>query len=217
MTGPVAITCAAIVLAGGRGSRLGGVRKAEVDLAGHRLVDVVCDACAGCDPVVVVGHEDLEVPSGVVRTREEPAYAGPAAALAAGLEALDAQGACPDWVLCLGCDQPGAPVVVPALVQAAATTPDEVEAIAASSTASEADDDAGPRIEWMLSILRRDALDRAVAECRAERGPDALVDASMRRLLSGLGWMHTSVPAGATDDIDTWDDHARWQNRTMTT
>lgn len=250
MTHESGVAAAAVILAGGRGSRLGGVRKADLVVGGRRLLDVVIDACEGCAPIVVVGEDDLEVPPGVLCTREEPAFSGPAAALAAGLAALRghrsrAGGALPEWVLCLGCDQPGAPDAVPALIEAAATAPPEIDAISAcassaysestahptpsTSTPSElreetsdirveppevrvGDGDSGPRIEWMLAILHTEALARAIAD----RG-EGLVDCSMRRLLAPLRWAHAPVSHHATDDIDTWEDHARWLRRAEAT
>lgn len=237
MTRDSGVAAAAIVLAGGRGSRLGGVRKADLVVGGRRLLDVVLDACVGCDPVVVVGHEDLAVPPGVIVTRESPPYAGPAAALGAGLDAIDlsaSQGAdVPDWVLCLGCDQPGVADAVPALRRAAAEVADDVDAITACASVSPSlaahpdqlreitrveraespevrrgGGDSAHRIEWVLSILRTDALARTIAA-----QDDGLVDCSMRRLLGALRWSYTPVPASTIDDIDTWEDHARWEQR----
>lgn len=254
MTGDAGVAAAAVILAGGRGSRLGGVRKADLVVGGRRLLDVVLDACAGCAPVVVVGEADLVVPPGVLRTREDPPFSGPASGLAAGLAAArtaaEGSGTMPGWVLCLGCDQPGAPGVVPALIEAAVTAPPEVDAISARASTVPAEPidlsphvtapaavipapfelremmceegteppevssgggGGGAQIEWMLSIIRRDALARVVAD----HGPTGPVDCSMRRLLGPLRWACTPVAAGTTGDIDTWDDHARWQQRVV--
>ncbi|XVV06848.1 molybdenum cofactor guanylyltransferase [Actinosynnema sp. CA-248983] len=60
----------AVVLAGGRGSRLGGVDKAAVEVGGRTLLDHALDAVRGARRTVVVGPEK-PVP-GVVWTREEP-------------------------------------------------------------------------------------------------------------------------------------------------
>ena len=46
---------AAIILAGGRASRLGGADKASVEVDGRALLDHVLDAVEGCSPVIVVG------------------------------------------------------------------------------------------------------------------------------------------------------------------
>uniref|UniRef100_UPI001296F0A6 NTP transferase domain-containing protein n=1 Tax=Cumulibacter manganitolerans TaxID=1884992 RepID=UPI001296F0A6 len=97
----------AIILAGGRGSRLGGVDKAQVDLAGAPLIDRPLAACATARRVVVVGppsavahlrgSQERYAPDSVTGspadrvqvTREQPPGGGPAAATAAGLAALD--------------------------------------------------------------------------------------------------------------------------------
>ena len=76
----------AIVLAGGRGSRLGGVSKPGVTVGGRRLLDIALAAVASARQVVVVG--DLPVPDGVRLTREDPPFGGPVAGVAAGFEFL---------------------------------------------------------------------------------------------------------------------------------
>lgn len=195
------VTPAAVVLAGGRGTRLGGVRKADLVVDGHRLLDVVLDAVASCSPVVVVGESELVVPDSVHLTREDPPFSGPAAALGAGIAMIERLGVIPDWVLCLGVDQPGVAGAVPRLIEASTHAPAAVEAITASGT------DAA-RIEWVCSILRL----RALADAVSARGPAGLVDISMRSLLGDLHRTHVAVPDDATDDIDTWEDLTRWQN-----
>jgi len=77
-----------VVLAGGRARRMGGAPKPVLEVGGRRLVDVALDALAGARRRVVVG--DLAVPGGVLLTREEPAGAGPVAALAAALPLVEA-------------------------------------------------------------------------------------------------------------------------------
>ncbi|WP_300683399.1 NTP transferase domain-containing protein [Nocardioides sp.] len=89
----------AIVLAGGRGSRLGGVDKGALLYDGLTLLDRALRAVAAAGRVVVVGGP---VPSPEVRARfaavggtdvmhvvEEPAGSGPAAGVAAGVMALE--------------------------------------------------------------------------------------------------------------------------------
>ncbi|HCS59936.1 MAG TPA: molybdopterin-guanine dinucleotide biosynthesis protein, partial [Microbacterium sp.] len=46
---------AAIILTGGRASRLGGVDKASVEIDGIPLVDHVYAAVTGCAPIIAVG------------------------------------------------------------------------------------------------------------------------------------------------------------------
>lgn len=74
-------TVGAIVLTGGRASRLGGVDKARLAVAGRPMVEAVLGAArAVAGPVRTVG------PGG--DTREDPPHSGPVAGIAAGLRAL---------------------------------------------------------------------------------------------------------------------------------
>lgn len=77
----------AVVLAGGRGARLGGVDKAGVEIGGRTLLDRVLDAVGDAREVVVVG-EPAPTERPVTFTRESPRHGGPAAGLLAGLDAL---------------------------------------------------------------------------------------------------------------------------------
>src|SRR5690349_15006086 len=90
----------AIVLAGGRGSRLGGVDKAALELGGESLLDRTFRALAGARRVVVAG-DPRPVPAGVVVVQEEPRFAGPAAAIGAAMREVGAA-----YVFLAGCDQP---------------------------------------------------------------------------------------------------------------
>ncbi len=45
----------AIIVAGGQGSRMGGVSKADLDIGGRRLLDIVLSAVTGAATTVVVG------------------------------------------------------------------------------------------------------------------------------------------------------------------
>ena len=82
----------AVVLAGGRGRRLGGPAKPAVAVAGRPMLGRVLAAVAGATARVVVGPPELAplVPAGVSLVLEEPPGGGPVAALAAGLAAIPA-------------------------------------------------------------------------------------------------------------------------------
>jgi molybdopterin-guanine dinucleotide biosynthesis protein A len=87
-----------IVLAGGRGSRLGGVLKPAVQVAGRSLLSRVLDARPLAQQAVVVGPADARPAAidahgnavSVIWALEDPPFGGPVAGLAAGLAALDA-------------------------------------------------------------------------------------------------------------------------------
>ncbi|MDQ6526934.1 NTP transferase domain-containing protein [Nocardioides sp. LHD-245] len=78
---------AAIVLAGGQGSRLGGVDKASIELDGRPLLEHALDAVVDASEVVVVGHP-VPTERPVTFVREEPRFGGPAAGLLTGRDLL---------------------------------------------------------------------------------------------------------------------------------
>lgn len=189
MSGPVEFD--AVVLAGGQGSRLGGVSKADLVVGGVRLLDLVLDAARDARARVVVG--DVEVPEGVRLTREDPPATGPAAGLAAGLAAITDPA---PWTLVLACDLPDATGVVPSLIDAAATA----DAVSDGCCASGPDGS----LQWLLGLYRTDALRRAVAAYGDPR------NRSVRGMLAPLALTGVQPADGLTDDLDTWADHARW-------
>jgi molybdenum cofactor guanylyltransferase len=84
---------AAVILAGGRGERLGGAVKAVLRVSGVRLVDRVLARVATCDPLIVAhGPHDpsaLGLPDKVTGVADLPGdYAGPLAGFAAAVAAL---------------------------------------------------------------------------------------------------------------------------------
>ena len=80
----------AIILAGGRSSRLGGVPKSGLIFDGATLLERSLRAADAAGRIVVVGPDPGDLPDGVLSCREDPPFAGPAAAIAAGLGALAA-------------------------------------------------------------------------------------------------------------------------------
>ena len=97
-------TLRALVLAGGRSTRLAGRHKPAIPVGGVPIVARVIAALrtAGADPLVV--GDPAGVPDGVPVIREDPPLAGPLAAVAAGIAALDA--ARDGVVLLIGGDMP---------------------------------------------------------------------------------------------------------------
>jgi len=106
----------AIILAGGRGARLGAPSKPDLHVAGRRMLDIALAAAGSANRIVVVG--DVDVPDHVLRTREEPVFGGPVAGLAAGLAALTSPA---EWLLLLACDLPDAEAAVARLLTAGPT------------------------------------------------------------------------------------------------
>lgn len=179
----------AVVLAGGRASRL-GTPKPGLVVAGRPLLEHALAAASAARATVVVGPDEL-ADARYALTREDPPFGGPAAGIAAGLAALPDDGAAP-WVLVLACDVPRAADAVPLLLAAAAGA--RVDAVRAVR---------GGRDQWLVGLYRRDALDAAVARFRAEGGLDG---APAHRLLGGLDARTVEDRAGLTDDVDTWQD-----------
>ncbi len=182
----------AIVLAGGRGSRLGGVQKPAVRLGGRRLLDIALGAASGARRVVVVG--DVEVPAGVLLTREDPPFGGPVAGVAAGFAALEDHAG---WTLLLASDLPDAEAAVAALFRARPEAGHEGMCLL----------DADGRLQWLLGCYRSAALARRLGE----RGDPPVT--AMHRLLSPLQLL--GVPAGGASvaDLDTPQDAAAWAAR----
>ncbi|WP_313902478.1 NTP transferase domain-containing protein [Arthrobacter sp. KBS0703] len=109
----------AIVLAGGRSSRLGGTPKSALMYDGATLLERSIAAAGGARRIVVVGPEPADLPAGILSCREDPPFAGPAAAIAAGLAGLRRARAADEddaaLVLVLACDMPRAADAVGAL------------------------------------------------------------------------------------------------------
>jgi molybdopterin-guanine dinucleotide biosynthesis protein A len=161
---------------------------------GATLLERSLTAAAGARHTAVVGPETVGLPGGVLTTREEPSFAGPAAAIAAGLAALrEADPA--DLVLVLACDMPRVGDAVQALLDALPGA--AADGVMASS--------ADGRQQPLAGFYSTAALERAVQEAAAR---NALVHGSVFALLARLDVQAVVVPAGSTDDVDTWDDAA---------
>ena len=183
----------AIIVAGGRGSRLGGVVKADLQVGGQRLLDRVLAAARHAQQRVVVGQVD--VPAGVMQVVEDPPGSGPAAGLVAGLDAIAAPA---EWTLILACDLPGAEQAVPQLLAAAMDGGDADGHCLGSG-------DGTP--QWLLGIHRSDALRRAASDYGDPR------QRSVRGLLAPLRLDVIADPEGVGKDVDTWGDYEAWDRR----
>jgi len=191
----------AVILAGGKGSRLGGLSKPiALGREGETLLDMVIRAASEAERIVVVG--DVPARDGILLARESPPFSGPASALACGLGILSANPA--PFTLVLAADQPDVGPAVAALVQALMTTDGRQEdgAIAIDAT---------NRDQYLIGIYSTAALRKRLLALNAaspSRAPTT-ADLSMRSLISGLVLARVTVPLGSADDVDTWDDAAR--------
>lgn len=185
----------AVLLAGGRASRLGGSDKTAFTVSGSTLLERAVEAAQDARHSVVVGLRDgTAPPSGVILTREDPPWSGPVAALEAGLDALRSSPA--PLTLVLACDLPRAPEAVATLRRAAGIDPrDGVIAV---------DDE--ERRQPLLALYRSAAL-RDRLDVLALAGPVAGL--SFRRFLEGLDLVEMHVPSDLSADVDTPEDAAR--------
>lgn len=98
-----------IILAGGQGTRMGGVDKAAVQLNGRRLLDYLLERLGSGHNVVVVSPHPVE---GVITTSEQPPFGGPVAGIAAGVAALPQT---EEFTAVLAVDAPYSAEMLPAL------------------------------------------------------------------------------------------------------
>ena len=182
MTGAPRSAVGAVVLAGGTSRRWDGADKTRAVVDGLSLLDHALAALPTEAAVVVVGPE-RPTPRPVRWTREEPAGAGPAAGLQAGLRAL------PDDlpVVVLAADLPRAAALVDTLL----STP--------LGGGARVLTDEGGRAHWTSVLLSPDA-------ARTVRDLPDLADASLHSVFEHLDVTLAPAPAGATHDLDTPDD-----------
>jgi molybdopterin-guanine dinucleotide biosynthesis protein A len=183
----------AVVLAGGAGSRLGGVDKAAIVIDGRTLLAHALDAVAGASRRIVVGPAQPDLPPDVTIVREEPTGGGPVAAVDAGLQEVAS-----DVVVVLACDMP---LVTSYVVDALVGT---LQNALACTPASGAVDgvllrDEERRRQPLAAAYRTAPLRRAVAGLPTPGG------AAMRQLLEELQLRELRAPGAIALDCDTWE------------
>lgn len=200
----------AVVLVGGRSTRMGGGTKPLLEVAGRTLFDRAVAALtdAGCRPIVAAGPV-LDAASPVHWVREDPPFTGPAAAIAAalggagvdaaGVEAAagreSAPGRAAAWTMLLAGDLPRVDRVVAKLRALARSGVRGVDAHVFM---------AAGHPQWLAGVYRTEAVRAAIAAL----GP-GIEGASCRALLGGLEIAWISDDSGITADIDTPEDLAR--------
>ncbi len=182
----------AVLLAGGRASRMSGIDKTALVADGLALSDHAVAAAARARSVVLVGLRDgRSAPDGVVVTREDPPFGGPVAGIAAGLVAVPEPA---PWTLVLACDLVRPERAVDALLRAADDTADVDGFVAV---------DEDGRRQPLLALYRSSALREAV---QALGDP---TDAAVRRLTAGLRLVEVPLSDGLCADVDEPADAAR--------
>jgi molybdopterin-guanine dinucleotide biosynthesis protein A len=175
---------AAIILAGGRGSRLGGVDKAGIELGGRTLLDWSLDAVIDAREVVVVGTP-VPTERPVTFVRESPRYGGPVAGMLTGLDALQRV---PAYVGVVAVDMPHLTHGTWRRLLDAASGADGARLI-------------GPDGHWQLAL--------ALATARLQEvRPDyeGQHDHPLTALLGRLDLASVPAQGREHEDIDTWED-----------
>lgn len=209
----IASTFGAILLVGGRATRMGGGVKPLLEVGGRTLLSRALAAVtdAGCAPILAVGPE-LDPDPRLRWVREDPPFSGPAAAIAAAVAALEhragdggsddgddgddgGDGGGAEWMLVLAGDLPHADRVVTRLTSAASSAPPHADAVVLTA-------DGHP--QWLAGVYRTHALHAAIRAATGE-----LADSSCRALLGGLDITWLADEDGITADIDTPADLAR--------
>ncbi|WP_067860102.1 NTP transferase domain-containing protein [Nocardia shimofusensis] len=159
-------TADAIVLAGGRASRMGGVDKPGLVIGGRSMLDAALAAVADCARTVVVGPPRPNLAADIRQVRETPAGTGPVAAIDAGLGELGESGAA--LVAVLAADMPF-------------LTAEAVDELRGRAVASDVDAvfaaDADGRPQYLVGVWRRSAL-RAALD-----GLDSVVNQPMKAIV----------------------------------
>lgn len=192
------MTIATVILAGGRGSRLGGADKARVRIDGATLLSRAIAAArdAGSASVTIAGPAVAdETAADIAWAREDPPFTGPAAALVAVLTAADPG---PEWTLVLACDLVRPDLAVRQLLRDLPLLPADTDGLCLA--------DASGRPQWLTGIYRTGALRDAASAL-----PDAGRDAAVRRLMDDLAIAAVRAEPEAIADIDTWDDLRQWE------
>ncbi|KRB38735.1 molybdenum cofactor guanylyltransferase [Microbacterium sp. Root180] len=183
----------AILLAGGRASRVDGAAKPLFEVGGTTLLAAAVSAAtdAGARPITVVAPV-LDPALAVEWVQEDPPYGGPAAAVVTALDAWP-QGADPEWTLLLACDLPAAGPAVRRLVADLLLLPADTDGICLGDAAS--------RPQWLTGLYRTSSLRNAASAL-----PDGGRDAPVRALLADLAIAVVAAPGDLTRDVDTWED-----------
>jgi molybdopterin-guanine dinucleotide biosynthesis protein A len=179
----------AIVLAGGSGSRLGGIDKPALRIGELSLLDRALAAVGGARRISVVRQvDDVPVSRRVSRTVEDPPRSGLASAIAAGLDDLDSLRPlrrAARFVAVLAADLPRV---------AEAFTVLRRQTIVARTEGLIAVDPTG-RDQPLLAIYRTAALRSAIAS----HPVDGL---AVRRLVAGLALTRVRLDAQLCADVD---------------
>ncbi|WP_370288909.1 molybdenum cofactor guanylyltransferase [Nocardioides sp.] len=175
---------AAVVLAGGQATRLGGFDKASIEVGGRTLLALALDAVVDAAEVVVVGAT-VPTERPVTFVLEEPRHGGPVAGLLTGRDALLRT---PPTLAVLAVDMPRFDHASLRRLQEAAVGHDGAVLV----------DDGGRRqLAFVVETARLDAV---------RPGLEDQHGMSVRALLDGLDLAEVPAVGREARDIDTWAD-----------
>ena len=178
----------AVILAGGRARRLGGIDKPGLRLDDGRSLLQRALAATGPARVRVVVGAVRDAPADVRLVLETPRFGGPVVALAAGIAALPDGAA---LVAVLAADQPRVEAAMPLLLAAGE------QAAAGGVIAVDPDG----RDQPLLALLRRRPLASALEAVARRRGD--LTGAALRDVVALLALTRVPLPAALCADVDT--------------
>lgn len=214
------VSRAAIIIAGGQGSRLGGIDKPQLSINGLSMRARVAGAAIAAlglpCRIVVVGAEGSDLRAApftidgveTIRTLEEPRFSGPVAGLAAAVDELSDLGGEAD-VLVLGGDMPtlSAELLQHVLGEGAdGSAP-------ADSTAVRGIEDSSGHLQFLCAAWPLGVLRTTLNEVRGNGGD--WMGLSLRRLYGQLAPARLTIrPAldgvdDAVSDVDTAEDLQR--------
>ncbi|MFH0411810.1 molybdenum cofactor guanylyltransferase [Corynebacterium sp. L4756] len=184
---------ATIIVAGGQGTRMGGVDKASVKVHGIRLVDRLIAQLPTDTDFIVVSPRELGVPT----TSEEPPFGGPVAGIHAGYEYLIRRYSNIEYLAILPVDAPDSPQILPRLYQTMETEPGASVALIRSHDGS---------LQNLCALWRTDTLAKAFAALGSPRNQ------SVRRLLAHAENIVEVPGTGQEKDYDTRQEAEQYQS-----
>lgn len=174
---------AAVVLAGGQASRLGGVDKASIELGGRSLLERTLDAVVDAGEVVVVGHA-VPTERPVTFVLEDPRHGGPAAGLLTGRDSLLRRF---PTIAVLAVDMP----------HLTSSTFRRLHEAAVGHEGAVLTRDGRRQLAFVVETARLDAV-------RPDR--EAQHELAIRALLEGLDLVDVPSLGSEARDVDTWSD-----------
>lgn len=182
---------AAVILAGGQGSRMGGVDKGLVEYRGKPLIEWMLDAVRPqVDQAIISANRNLDVYATYghrVVSDSLPGFQGPLAGVLAALQAADAR-----WLVVVPCDTPHLPADLVARLLDAAQQADVPLAVAAD----------GVRTHHACFVVQ--TAQRAALEGYLRGG-----DRAVRRWMAGVPHVTAGFDAAAFANINFLPDSAR--------